>query len=316
MFAATINFKFEFEPVAFIQCRHAGAFDRRDVDKRVGLSVIALDEAKALHCVEELHRAAGLFTGQLTLWSTTTTTAATETAFARRRITVTRGRTIGYWKRFAVNLEIGCRNLPAAIDERKTERLPLGKPGKSGLFDGRDVNEDILATVITDDKAEAFLPVEELYNAGAFADNLCRHAAPGTTAAASESAAATAAPETTAAASIAATESVATAAAKAITAATEAITAAGKTTAITAAATAAFVTETVAFIASATTAITAASLIETHAVPVLSSKSPARYIQEATCTGRGHKASRRKVIMRHASRDSPKLPLLRAKIAS
>ncbi len=315
MFATTIDFKFEFEPVAFVQRGHAGAFDGRDVDECIGLSIIALDKAKALHCVEKLDRAAGFFTGQLSLWCAAA--AAAETAFARCRITVTRGRTIGYGKRFAIDLEIGCRNFSAAIDERETERLALGKPGKSGLFDGRDVNENILAAIITNNKAETFLPIEEFYDAGTFADNLCWHPAPGTTAAAGKSAtAATAAKTTAAATAAAATESVATAAAKTITAATEAITAAGKTAAITAAATAAFVTETVAFIASTTTAITAASLIETHAVPVLSSKSPARYIQEATCTGRGHRASRHKVIMRHASRDSRKLPLLRAKIAS
>jgi hypothetical protein len=272
MFAAAIHFEFEIEPVAFVERCHPGALDRRDMDERIGLSVIALDEAEAFHRVEELDRAAGLFAGQLTLRRATT---ATEAAFAWCCIAVTRGRTIGDGERFAVDLEIGCRHLAAAIDEREAERLALGKSRQTGLFDRRNVHENIFAAIITDDKAETFLPVEEFDDAGAFADYLCGHAATGTTAATAGKAAATAA--TAAETTTAAAESVATATAEAITAAAaKTITATGKATAVTtAAAAAAFVTETVAFIASASAAIAAASLIETHAVPVLSSKSPA-----------------------------------------
>src|SRR3546814_5180207 len=65
IFAAAVDFEFEVEAVAFIQGAHAGAFDGADVHERVGLAVVALDEAKALHGVEELDRDAGAFAGEL-----------------------------------------------------------------------------------------------------------------------------------------------------------------------------------------------------------------------------------------------------------
>ena len=55
--AAAVDLDLELEPVAFVERRHAGALDRRDVDERIGLAVVALDEAEALHRVEELDRA-------------------------------------------------------------------------------------------------------------------------------------------------------------------------------------------------------------------------------------------------------------------
>ena len=125
------------------------------------------------------------------------------------------------------------------------------------------MNEHVLAAVIADNKAEALLRIEEFDDASAFANDLCGHATTGTAATAAETT--TAAAETTAAT---AAESVA-AAAKAIAAAAEAVTAA-KTATITA-----VFTEAVALVASASAAIPAATLIETHAVPVLSSNSPA-----------------------------------------
>jgi hypothetical protein len=304
--ATAINFDFELEPVAFVKRRHAGAFDGRNVDKRIGLSIIALDEAEAFHRVEEFDSAARFFARQCPL------RCATETAApVARGITVARRAAVRDGHRFAINLEVRCRHFATAIHEREAKRLPFGKARQAGLLDRRDMHEHIFAAVITDNKAEALLPIEKFNDARAFANDLCGHATTGTattttTTAAAEATAAAAKTTTAAAESVAATAT-----------ATEAITAAGKAAAITtaAAAAAAFITEAIAFITSASAAITAATFIETHAVPVLSSKSPACLIQETSCTGRGQNASRRNVIMRHASRDSRKPPMLRAKIA-
>jgi hypothetical protein len=270
MFAATIDFDFKLEPVAFVEAGHASAFDSGDMHESIGLSVVALDEAEAFHRVEELHRAAGFFAGQRPLWRTTETAAA----FARA-IAVPRRATIRDRHRFAIDLEISGRNLAATINKREAKRLPFGQTGQARLLDGRNMNEHIFAAIITNDKAEALLSVEKLDHARAFANDLCGHATTGTTTAAGETAtAATAAAETTAATATAAESVTAAAEAIATTAATEAITAAGKAAAITTAA-AAIIAETVALIASASAAITAATFIKTHAVPVLSSKSPA-----------------------------------------
>ena len=122
--ATTIDFDFEFEPVAFVKTGHASAFDRRDVNEGIGLSVIALDEAEAFHRVEELDSATRFFAGQRPLRRATETAAA----FARG-ITVPRRRAIRDRHRFAVDFEIGRRNLAAAIDEREAERLALCESG-------------------------------------------------------------------------------------------------------------------------------------------------------------------------------------------
>ena len=84
MFAATIDFEFEVQPIALIQCRHASTFDGTDVNESIGLAIIALDETKALHAVEEFDRAARLFTGELALRST----AASFTLGNRQRVTI------------------------------------------------------------------------------------------------------------------------------------------------------------------------------------------------------------------------------------
>jgi hypothetical protein len=267
MLAATINFDFEFEPVAFVKAGHAGALDSRDVDESIGLPVIALNEAEALHRVEELYRAAAFFAGQRALRR-----AAKATAAFARGIAITRRRTIRDGKRLTFDLEIRRRDLAAAIHQREAEWLSFGQTRQAGLLNGRNVHEHIFAAIIADNKAEAFLPVEKLDHASAFANDLRGHATTGTTTAAGKTAAAAAAAETTAAATAA--ESVA-ATAKAITAAAKPVTAASKAAAITTAAAAAFIAETVALVASASAAITAATFIKTHAVPVLSSKSPA-----------------------------------------
>src|ERR671912_345981 len=67
IFAAAIDLDLELQSVALVQRGHPGALDGRDVDERIGLPVIALDEAEAFHRVEELDRAAGFLAGQLAL---------------------------------------------------------------------------------------------------------------------------------------------------------------------------------------------------------------------------------------------------------
>jgi hypothetical protein len=272
MFAAAIDFDFKFEPVTFVQVRHPGAFDGRDMHERVGLAIVTLDKAEPLHGIEEFHRAAGFFTRQRALRraKTTGTASATGTTArcARPGITITRRCAVGNRHRFTIDFQIGRRNPAAAIDEREAQRLPFGKPAQPGLFNRRDVHEHIFAAIITDDKAKALLPVEEFDDAGAFANDLRWHPA----------ARAAAAAESTTAAAATAAKSAATAAAKAITAAaataeTIAATtaAAAKAAAVTAAkaAAATFVTaETIALVAATSAAFTATTFIETHAVPV------------------------------------------------
>ncbi|MDB5700651.1 MAG: uncharacterized protein JWL66_850 [Sphingomonadales bacterium] len=271
MLAATIDFEFELEPVTFVQRRHASTFHCRNVDECVGLSIVALNEAEAFHRVEELDRSAGLFTGQLALWCATETAAsATSTAArGRSRITVAWRTAIGDGHGLAVDLEVGCRDTTATIDESEAKWLTLGKTSKSGLLDCRNVHEHVLSAIIANDEAETLLSVKELYDAGAFTDDLGRHAATSaaTGTAASETATAAAAKP---AAAVAAAKAIAAAAAEAITAtaaAAETVAAASKSAAVAAAAAAFIAAETVALVASASAAFTATTSIETHALP-------------------------------------------------
>ncbi|VVT01877.1 hypothetical protein SPHINGO391_350305 [Sphingomonas aurantiaca] len=227
--AATIDLELELELVALVQRRHASALDGRDVDECVRLSVVALDEAEALHRVEELDRTGRLLAGQLTLCATTVTVATT--GCTRAGITVTRRAAIGDGHRLAVDLEVGCRDTATAIDEREAERLTLCERDHAGLLDSADVDEHVLAAVIANDEAKALLRVEELYDTGAFADDLGRHAA------------------TTAAAAIA------VAAAEPVAAATKAAAAAELVVAA---------AEAVALIAATPATVPAATFIETH----------------------------------------------------
>jgi hypothetical protein len=259
MLAATIDFEFELEPVAFVQRRHAGALDRTDVHERIRLAIVALNEAEALHGVEELDRPRSLFTRQLTL-------RATGTGAARRTwacVAIPRRAAILDRHRLAVDLEVGRRDAAATIDESEAERLTLGQAGQARLLDCGDVYEHILTAVVADDKAEALLPVEKLNDARGFADDLRGHAATATAAAAEAAATATAAAEATTAAATA--EAIATAA-KAAAATAEAIAAAAKAAALTAAAVAAvtLVAETVALVPAAPAAFATAPSIKTH----------------------------------------------------
>ena len=79
--------------------------------------------------------------------------------------------------RLALDAQVGRRDAAAAVDERELERLAVGQIGQAGLLNGRNVHEHILAAVIADNKAEAFLRVEEFDDALAFADDLRRRLA-------------------------------------------------------------------------------------------------------------------------------------------
>src|SRR5258705_5428866 len=63
IFAAAIDLDLELKPITLVERRDPGALDGRDVDERVRLAVIALNEAEALHRVEEFNRAGGLLAG-------------------------------------------------------------------------------------------------------------------------------------------------------------------------------------------------------------------------------------------------------------
>jgi hypothetical protein len=273
MLATTVDFKFELETVALIQRGHASAFYGRDVDECIRLSVVALNEAEALHCVEELDRAAGFFTGQLALRCVTATKAATSTtARGRSCIAIAWRAAIGNSHRLAINLKIGCRDASATIDEGEAQRLTFRKTGETGLLDCRDVNENVFGTIIANDKAETFLPVEEFYNASAFTNDLCRH-----------SAASTAAGEPAAAAAATAAEPVA---------------AASETAAVAAAAAAFIAAEAVAFVASTSAAFAATTSIETHALPYSFENNRPLTVSRTHHTGRRAAVPRRESIKR------------------
>ncbi|MBB5713351.1 cell wall-associated NlpC family hydrolase [Sphingomonas aerophila] len=136
------------------------------------------------------------------------------------------------------------------------------------------MNKHVFAAVITNNKAEALLRVEELYDARAFTNDLGGHAAATAATAAEPTAAAAEAATTAAAAEAAAITATAAeaAAAKAATTATAAEAAATKAAAAetaavatTEAAAAEIVTaEAVALVAPASATIAAATLVETH----------------------------------------------------
>jgi hypothetical protein len=257
IFAATVNFELEVQTIAFVQSAETGAFNGADVHKGIGLTIIALNEAKALHRVEKLHRTTGAFAGKLTLGAAITAAKAACAGFTRfARAAVDNG------EGFTVDLQVSRRNLASTIHQREAERLTFSKTGQARLLNGTDVNEHIFAAIITHNKAEALLSVEKLYNASAFANDLGRHSA----------ATAAAATETAAAAAITAAEAatVTTAKATAITAtktapvATKTTAAIARTTRFGESATKAIFTKTIALISAAS----AATSIKTHALSV------------------------------------------------
>lgn len=259
--ASSIDFDVEFDLIAFVEAGHARTLNRADVHERVRLTVIARDEAEALHRVEELDRTGRLVTRQLALRS----------RFARCLLTLLFDR-----DDIADHHEIAGRNLAATIDELKFQLLTFGKTFQAGTLDRADVHEHIIAALIALNEAEALGCVEELYDALALANDLGRHAATaGATAAAETAAATTGTAAEAAAAGSATTEAAATAAAKAITTA-EAAAVAATAEAITAAKAAATATvlsceegiEAAAFIFAKPIALvtspTATSSIKTH----------------------------------------------------
>jgi hypothetical protein len=256
--AATIYLDVKGDAITFVQARHASPLDRRDMDKRVRLAVIALDKAEALHGVEEFDRAAGLFTGQLALGrGTKTTAAATITTAVSATIgtvrTFTWRTTIRNGHRLAVDLEIGCGDFAAAIHKGVSQWLAICETGQTSLLNCGNVHEHIFSAAILNDKAEALLAVEKLHDARAFTDYLsghCRRARGTSTEAAAT--ASTAATETIAAA----TEPVTTAA-ETIAATAEAITATTTKTAV--------IAEAITLVSAASAALTATPFIKTHA---------------------------------------------------
>ncbi len=132
-FAALIHFDIEFEPVAFIEAAQTRTLDRRDMNKCIGLAVIALDETKAFHGVEELDCASRLFTRQLALRPTAT--AATIATKAAAPFGTRFARAIFDGHRLAIDLELGRRNLAAAINESEAPRLSFGQPRQACLLD-------------------------------------------------------------------------------------------------------------------------------------------------------------------------------------
>ena len=256
MLASSIDFEVEFQLVAFVQLTHARAFDRADVNERIGLSIVTRDKAEAFHGVEELDRALGFFAGELPL---------------------RRGRLGSYRHNVANNLQVGRGNLSAAIDQVELQLLTFGQAFEASALDCADVHEHIFAAVFTLNEAKTLLGVEELHDALAGADNLGRHsaataacatawAAEATTAAAAAARTAEAATAACAitAAKAAAAGTIATAEATAITTAEATTTAAAEAAAITTAeatTAAAAATEAAAIIAAAATAATAEAAV-------------------------------------------------------
>ena len=275
MLAATIDFQFKVQAIAFVEGRHACTLNSADMYECIRLTIVTLDEAKALHGVEKLHRAASAFAGQLALRATaitatvaakaaTITTEAASAGFARFT------RTINDRKGFTLDLQIGGGNLAAAVDQGETKLLTFGQAGQACLLNGADVNEHVFRAIVTNDEAKALLAVEELYDASAFANNLGWHAAAATAAAeaattAAAKAATAAAAETTAAATAAEAITAAAEAAAITTAETTTISKTTAEAATIAAAVKIVVAETVALVLAAPAAATS---IKTHALLV------------------------------------------------
>src|SRR5206468_12965811 len=106
--------------------------------------------------------------------------------------------------RLAFHPEVRRRNAPAAIDERKFERLSVGEVRETRLLDRRDVDKHVLAAVIANDEAESLLRIEKFDDAFAFANDLGRHPTAAAAAAAAETSPAPTAKATASAAAVAA----------------------------------------------------------------------------------------------------------------
>jgi hypothetical protein len=273
IFAASIDFNVKFNLVAFAKIAKTGAFNCRDVNEHIGLSVVALHKAEALHRVEEFNNARCLFAGQFALGTSTaaarSTTEASSTAAAAEAATVRAIRPLGpfatllHGHRFAVDLQIGCRNFATPVNQGIFERLSVSEASKTSLFDRRNMHENIRRAVFRSDKTKAFARIEEFDCTLAFANHLGWHLRTRGTATSAKAAAAAAKAISTAA-TAAKTIAAAATGTETAAAATKAIsTAAAK--AIAATTTAAVIAEAFKPVASAPSAITAPSFIETHA---------------------------------------------------
>ncbi len=252
MFTASVHFKVELIAFAFVESREARTLDRADMHECVWLTIVAYEEAKTLHRIEEFDGPGSFFTGQFTLRGSAAIAAA---------ISIAAAGTLFNRNDIADNLDVLRRHFAAAIDQIEFKTLTFGQTFKAGALNSTDVNENVFAAALLLDEAEALLAVEEFYDALAGADNLSGHAVE--TAATTAAAAALAAAESSAAttgtttAAAAAEAITATAAAEPVIAATKTVAAAIAVTAEIAAATErieALFTETIALITAPTTA--------------------------------------------------------------
>lgn len=195
--ASSVHFEIEFEPLAFVDALQAGPLYRADMDKRVGLSVITHQEAKAFHRIEELDCARGFFACEFTL---------------RRRGALFHSDDI------TDHLNVLGRNLAAAVDQVEFQLLTFRETFKSSTLDRADVNEHIFTAGFLLDKAKTLLAIEEFHGAFASANDLRRHTVETATAATTAAARAI-----TMAASWAATKAVAATAAETVSTASAAV---------------------------------------------------------------------------------------------
>ena len=191
MLASSIDFKVELETFAFVDRRQTRTFNGTDVHECVRLAIVTDEEAETLHCIEEFDRPGRLLTGQFALGRATGSLLDSHD--------------------LANDLKVLRGNLAAAINQIELELLTFGQTFEPGAFNRTDVDEDVFAATFLLDEAEAFLAVEELYDALAGADNLSGHTVKTAATATGTTTAATAARATKAATAmpIAAAEAVA-----------------------------------------------------------------------------------------------------------
>ncbi len=140
---SSVDFELELELVALVELAEAGPLDRADMDERIGLAIVARDEAEALHRIEELHRAGGLLASALPLRSS-------------------RRRALFDSDHIADHLEVGSGNLAAPVNCVEGQFLSFGKADKARTLDPADVDEHVFTALIALDEAEALVRVEEL----------------------------------------------------------------------------------------------------------------------------------------------------------
>ena len=286
--ASSINFDVKFKPVTLIEFAHSGALDGADVNESIGLSIIAGDEAEALHGVEELDRAGRLLAGQLTLRCF---------CFLFNGDHVTNDR------------DVAGGNLAAAINQREFQPLTFGEAFKASPLDRADMNENVFAATLLLDETETLVCVEELYDTLALANDLGRHTAAITAAAASWGTAEAAAASAIAAAKAATRGTAAAAEAITATAAAKTVTTTSSET-VTTTATAcegvktAFRTETIPLVAttSATTSIETHKPSITFASPSYLCPDGADEARRATVSSRRGNAQALLCMSRHKSK--------------